>query len=156
MRSGIEFYKFSGTLRHEAANLKRRSSQEAKPEPGTARLQPCAAASLEHLNRTNFDDAVLRKTIGKAQQGDAAAFETIYHLYRAHVFALSSHAPRSNRCRRCTSRRFPTTVPQDSDVSRRIRILELAASLGGQCRVDAHASEETGKCNRRGNAKPRR
>jgi RNA polymerase sigma-70 factor, ECF subfamily len=87
MRSEIDFHKSSGSLRHEAANLEFRSSQEAQPEPDTARLQPCAA-SLEHLNRTSFDDALLRKTIGKAQQGDAAAFETIYHLYRARVYSL--------------------------------------------------------------------
>jgi|SRR6266850_292835 len=88
MKVAIDFRRAGSAFRHETFGLTRDSQRkvqrlltkktpDSRPENGSG-----------DLKRHKADSSSFREAIRLAQQGDAAAFEIIYHQHRGRVYAL--------------------------------------------------------------------
>jgi len=115
---------------------KRRSFRlDRRPDTECHALKPAPPVSPDARDNLNEAEAIQR-----AQAGEPAVYEYLYRLHSRRVYALCLRMVRDTaRSRRSDSRSVLALVPQNSYVSRRIGLFDLAAQAGGQPCVDASA-----------------
>jgi RNA polymerase sigma-70 factor, ECF subfamily len=75
-------------FKREAVALRRHLKRKTERLSSKLRLAPGHAPAARNSTANRFDGESLRETVRLAQQGDSAAFETIYQVYAKRVYAI--------------------------------------------------------------------
>ncbi len=144
MNVAINFHSADSPFRRETVGLKRHSQRKAQHLLSKKTPDSRPENSSGDLKPHKPDTSSFSEAIRLAQQGDAEAFEIIYQRHSGRVYALCLRMLRDpveaeDRAQEVFIQLFRT---QDSYLSWRIRVFDVAASLDGEPCSDAPAQEE--------------